>query len=84
MVEVKRKKGESFEALLRRFGKRIQQSGRLLQAKKIRFYESPKSKAAERDAALRRQYLGSKREYLLKTGKLKEEHDGPAWKKYRS
>ena len=84
MVEVKRKKGESFEALLRRFGKRIQQSGRLLQAKKVRFYESPKSKTSERNAALRRQFLGAKREYLLKTGKLKEERDGAARKKYRS
>lgn len=80
MVEVKRKKGESFEALLRRFSKRMQQSGRMLQAKKIRFYETPKNKNAQRDAALRRLYLGAKREYLLKTGKLKED---AGWKKFR-
>ena len=84
MAEVKRKKNETFESLLRRFNKRIQQSGRLLQAKKVRFYESPKSKTSERNAALRRQFLGAKREYLLKTGKLKEERDGAARKKYRS
>ncbi len=73
MVEVKRKKGESFEALLRRFSRRIQQSGRVLQAKKVRFHESEKNKNAQRDAALRRQFLASRREYLLKSGKLKEE-----------
>ena len=76
MVEVKRKKGESFDALLRRFSKRVQESGRLLQAKKVRFYDSPKNKNAERDAALRRQYLSERRDYLLKTGKLKEEEYG--------
>lgn len=73
MVEVKRKKGESFEALLRRFSRRVQQSGRMLQAKKVRFYDSPKSKSAQRAAAIRRTELSEKREYLLKTGKMKEE-----------
>ena len=72
-VEVKRKKGESFEALLRRFSKRIQESGRMIQAKKIRFHTSPKSKNAEREAAVRRLYLGARREYLIKSGKAKEE-----------
>lgn len=73
MVEVKRKKGESFEALLRRFSRRIQQSGRVLQAKKVRFHQPEKNKNAQRDAALRRQYLSARREYMLKSGKLKEE-----------
>ncbi len=73
MVEVKRKKGESFEALLRRFSRRIQQSGSVLQAKKTRFRTDEKNKNAQRDAALRRQFLAARREYLLKSGKLKEE-----------
>lgn len=72
-VEVKRKKGESFEALLRRFSKRVQESGRMIQAKKIRFHTSAKSKNAERDAALRRLYLSERREYLIKSGKATEE-----------
>ncbi|MFC1787943.1 30S ribosomal protein S21, partial [Patescibacteria group bacterium] len=38
VLEVKRRKGESFEALLRRFGRRIQQSGKMLEARKLRFY----------------------------------------------
>ncbi len=77
MVDVKRKKGESFESLLRRFGKRVQESGRLIQAKKIRFYEPPPNKNADRGAALRRTYLSEKREYLLKSGKATEEDFAP-------
>jgi ribosomal protein S21 len=73
VVEVKRKKGESFEALMRRFTRRVQDSGRLLQAKKVRFYESGKNKNAEREAALRRKEISDKREYLLKSGKVKED-----------
>lgn len=73
VVEVKKKKGESFESLMRRFSRRVQESGRMLQARKIRFRESEKNKNAERDAALRRLELSAKREYLLKTGKAKEE-----------
>ncbi len=76
MVEVKRKKGESFEALLRRFSRRMQQSGSVLQAKKVRFRHPEKNKNAQRDAALRRQFLSARREYLLKSGKLKEEEFG--------
>lgn len=81
MVEVKRKKGESFEALLRRFSRRIQQSGRILQAKKVRFYDSPKSKTAQRAAAIRRTELSAHREYLLKSGKKKEEDFNPRKRK---
>jgi len=41
VAEVKRKKSETFESLLRRFHKKIQQSGRLIQSRKIRFHERP-------------------------------------------
>lgn len=73
MAEVKKKKGESFESLLRRFSRRIQESGRMIQARKIRFHETGKSKNGEREAALRRNEITEKREYLLKSGKAKEE-----------
>ena len=73
MVEVKRKKNESFEALLRRFGKKIQQSGRLIQSRKIRYYSKKKNKTAVRAAAARREEITDKREYLKKIGKLVEE-----------
>jgi len=73
VVEVKRKKGETFEALVRRFSKKIQQSGRLIQSRKIRYYEAKKNKTAVRTAAARRQEINVKRDYLKKIGKLVEE-----------
>lgn len=73
MAEVKRKKGETFESLIRRFSKKVQQSGRLLQVRKIRFYSKDKNKTATRAAAGRRQEITAKREYLKKIGKLVEE-----------
>lgn len=73
VAEVKKKKGESFESLMRRFTRRIQDSGRILQARKIRFHDKGKSKNAERTAAIRRTEIGERREYMLKTGKMKEE-----------
>jgi ribosomal protein S21 len=73
VAEVKRKKSETFESLLRRFHKKLQQSGRLIQSRKIRFYERPKSKTRVRKEALRRKEIGEKREYLKKIGKLKDE-----------
>ena len=73
MAEVKRKKGETFESLVRRFSKKIQQSGRLLQSRKVRFHERKKNRTAVRAAAARRSEITSKRDYLKKIGKLIEE-----------
>ena len=73
MAEVKRKKSETFESLLRRFHKKLQQSGRLIQSRKIRFYEKPKNRTKIRAEALRRREITEKREYLKKIGKLKDE-----------
>ena len=75
MLEIKRRKGESFDALLRRFTKRVQLSGRLLEAKKHRFHARAKSKTAVRKSALRRLETSVHREYLLKTGRLTEEEE---------
>ena len=73
MAEIKRKKSETFESLLRRFNKKLQQSGKLIQSRKIRFHERPKSKNKRRQDALRRLDISAKREYLKKVGKLKDE-----------
>ncbi len=70
MVEVKKKDGESFESLLRRFNRKIQQSGVLVRARKIRFFEPQKSKRFVREDARRRADLKEKREELKKSGKL--------------
>ncbi len=73
MVEVKRKEHESVESLIRRFNKRVQQSGIILRAKKRRFYETPRTKRELRQAAVRGQMIAKRKEYLQKTGQLTEE-----------
>ena len=73
MVEVKRKKNETFDSLLRRFQRRFQSSGKQIESKKRRFHDSGKNKNQRRDGALRRVVMGEKYEYLSKTGQLKED-----------
>ncbi|MCX6784616.1 MAG: 30S ribosomal protein S21 [Candidatus Komeilibacteria bacterium] len=72
MVEVKKKNNESFESLIRRFSKKVMQSGRIIQAKKVRFLKNSPNKRARKISALRRQIITGKREYLRKIGKLDE------------
>lgn len=72
MVEVKKKDNESFESLVRRFTKKIIQSGRVIQAKKIRFYQKPLNKRAKKQRALNRELMKKQKEYLRKIGKLDE------------
>ncbi len=73
MAEVKRKKNETFDALLRRFTRRFQSSGKQIESKRRRFHDSGKNKNQRRDSALRRVTKGEQYSYLLKTGQLKEE-----------
>ncbi|MBI5654786.1 30S ribosomal protein S21 [Candidatus Uhrbacteria bacterium] len=73
MGEVKRRKGETFDALLRRFQRHVQTSGKLLQAKKIRFKNKPMNRNKRRTSALYREEKRQNYEYLLKTGQLKDE-----------
>ncbi len=70
MLEVKKKDTESFESLIRRFTKKTIQSGKILQAKKIKFRQKPISKRAQKAKALRREEIKKQREYLRKIGKL--------------
>ncbi len=69
MVEVKRKDNESFDSLLRRFNRKIQQSGILVRAKKTRFFARTKSRNLQRVAAQRRSQLRVLRDELKKMGK---------------
>ncbi|MBI5465843.1 MAG: 30S ribosomal protein S21 [Candidatus Kerfeldbacteria bacterium] len=73
MIEVKRKEGESVESLLRRFSKKVQQSGLIIRTKKRRFFEPDKTKREQRSEALRRLSIRARKEYLRKTGLLAEE-----------
>lgn len=69
MVEVKKKDNESFDSLLRRFNRKIQQSGVLIRARRIRFFEAPKSRNLQKVAARRRSQIKAEKEELKKMGK---------------
>lgn len=73
MVESKRKKGESFEVFLRKFNKRLQQSGKLFEVRKRQYFSSKTNKTAQKQRALVGQKMKAEKEYLRKTGKLKED-----------
>ena len=75
-VEVKRKKGESAESLLRRFRQRVMQSGVQYRAKQVKYHEKPESKQKVKDKALRKIDIRSKREYLQRIGKLPMDDKG--------
>lgn len=70
MVYIKRKDRETSAAMLRRFTRRVQQSGVLLRARKTRFWGKKPSKRSLRERALRRLTLVKERERLAKLGRL--------------
>lgn len=72
MADLKRKKGESFEAFLRRFKNSLKNNKRLESFKKKRSFSKLKTKIQLKKSALAKIDLGKKFEYLRKTGKLKE------------
>lgn len=73
MVETKRKRGESFESFIRRFGKRLQQSGKLYEVRERQHVQPKINKTKQKKRALVGMGLKKEREYLKKLGKLKEE-----------
>ena len=70
VLEIKKQERETSQSLVRRFGKRIQQSGILLRARRSRFRKRPKSHQAKKKAALRREELKEEYKKLKKLGKL--------------
>jgi len=71
-LEIFKQERETSQSLVRRFQKRIQQSGLLLQARKIRFRQRRKSEQMKKRAALRREELKKEYEKLKKLGKINE------------
>jgi small subunit ribosomal protein S21 len=69
LVEVKRKENESFDNLLRRFNRKIQQSGVLVRARKTRFFAPEKSRNLQRSTAQRRAEMREVREEMKRLGK---------------
>ena len=73
MVESKRKKGENFEVFLRKFNRRLLQSCKLKEARQRQYLSQKLNKSAQKKRALVGKKIRSEKEYLKKTGKLKEE-----------
>jgi ribosomal protein S21 len=73
MIEVKKKDRETSEALIRRFSRRVQQSGVVLSARKGRFYAKPKSRRQTRESAQYRAKVKKEVDKLKKMGKFDEE-----------
>lgn len=73
VVDVKKKKGERFDSLLRRFNRRVLESGKVFQARKIRFNERNENSRRVKERALRRLETAEKREWLRKTGQLPDD-----------
>jgi len=71
-LEILKQERETSQSLVRRFQKRIQQSGLLLRARKIRFRQRRKSEQMKKRAALRREELKKEYEKLKKLGKINE------------
>jgi ribosomal protein S21 len=72
VLEVQKRDNENSEGLIRRFSRVVQQSGVLLQAKKVRYHEKKKSKMKVREEAQRRGELQAERDRLIKLGEIDE------------
>lgn len=73
MIEVKKKDKETSENLIRRFTRRVQQSGVLMHVRRTRFHKDDKSKLKKRDEALYKIKLRKEIDKLKKMGKFDEE-----------
>lgn len=69
-LEVKKQKRESSQSLVRRFQKRIQQSGLLLRVRKNRYWKRKESEQMKKRSALKREELKKEYERKNKLGKL--------------
>ena len=72
-IGVKKRDNESIQSLLRRFSRRVQQSGILIRTRRSRFYISPLTKRQKKLGALKRLDIQKEREKLYKLGKLEHE-----------
>ena len=68
-LEIKKEERETSQSLVRRFSRRMKQSGLLLRARRSRFKEKAKSPQMKKKSALRREQLKQEYEKLEKMGK---------------
>ncbi len=80
MTEIKRGRSESFESMLRRAKRELQRSGRVLQAKKVKFFTRKKSKGVRRKQRVKYIQKVERETFLRKIGKLPPEEVTPGRK----
>ena len=73
MIQVRKKERETAESLIRRFSRRIQQSGVLRRARKTRFHQPEQSREKRREEALYKVKIRKVIGRLKKLGKFDEE-----------
>lgn len=73
MIEVRKKERETTESLIRRFSRKMQQSGVLVRARKTRFRADEKSKTEMRTEALYKVKIRKEIDKLKKIGKFDDE-----------
>lgn len=72
-IEVKKKDRETSESLIRRFSRRVQQSGVLVRARRTRFRAEEKSRREKRLEALYKIKIRKEIDKLKKMGKFDED-----------
>lgn len=82
-VDAKRRKGETFESLFRRFSRRVQLSGTVTQAKRDRFLKERPNKTLKKKQALRRVKIAKTLHHLKRTGQIEDGQERDAIKKMR-
>ncbi len=70
MIEVNKKEKESTNNLMRRFSRKVRQSGLIYDARKNMYRKRNKNKNQQKRTALRREKLRRLRRVLLKRGEL--------------
>lgn len=73
MIQVRKKERETTESLIRRFSRRVQQSGVLRQVRKTRFHQPEQSRGKRRDEALYKVKIRKEINRLKKLGKFDED-----------
>lgn len=69
VIEVKKNTNESNMSLIRRFGRKMQESGIIRKVKSIRYNQRPESRLKMKEIALRRISKKAENEKLFKLGK---------------
>lgn len=70
-LEIKKQERETPQGLVRRFSKRLKRSGILIETRKNRFQQKPKSKQMKKRSALRREELTREYKRIEKLSKPK-------------